>query len=441
MLGIVAMLAVPAPAAAKLRSYTLRFGPVAMGGFDVRLPRGGVATPRVDGYIVSMHARLVDRRGRPVTIRDVMLHHVVFSRRHRATVRRECSGASEEVFYGTGEENESLRLPQGYGYRVTRRDRWRMKAMLMSHSLRSLNVYIQYRVTVETRKRLTAVHPFWLRAIGCHRRVAYPIEGGGAPGATDRKRFDWRVPYTGRIVAVGGHLHGGAKDMWLAQPRCANRRLLDTRPLYGMPDSLYYRARPLLHEPGPVDTRYFLSQTGIQVRRGETLTLSGTYDDAKPHTRVMSIMHIYLAKHAAPAAQDCAPLPADAQQLVKDEPVRLDPPDVSVPLNMLGDDGHTHELTSLPWPLTPLGDPAAVALKDNAFDPPYVQLKSGSKLTWSFDDKVSHNVTFASGPMLQGSPTLAGGKTFTTQFTRAGRYELFCYLHPLQMHQVIDVVD
>ena len=53
----------------------------------------------------------------------------------------------------------------------------------------------------------------------------------------------------------------------------------------------------------------------------------------------MSIMHIYLAKHAAPAAQDCAPLPADAQQLVKDEPVRLDPPDVSVPLNMLGDDG------------------------------------------------------------------------------------------------------
>ena len=47
------------------------------------------------------------------------------------------------------------------------------------------------------------------------------------------------------------------------------RRLLDTAPRYGMPDDLYYRARPLLHEPGPIDTRYFLSETGIQVRRGE----------------------------------------------------------------------------------------------------------------------------------------------------------------------------
>ena len=121
------------------------------------------------------------------------------------------------------------------------------------------------------------------------------------------------MPFDARIVAVGGHLHGGAKDMWLSQPECGGRRLLDTSPRYGMPDNLYYTARPILHEPGPVDTRYFLSQSGIQVRRGETLTLTGTYDSSKPHTRVMSIMHVYLAKHAAPAAQDCAALPADAR--------------------------------------------------------------------------------------------------------------------------------
>jgi hypothetical protein len=208
-----------------------------------------------------------------------------------------------------------------------------------------------------------------------------------------------------------------------------------------MPDNLYYTARPVLHEPGPVDTRYFLSKTGIQVRRGEILKLTGLYDSSKPHTRVMSIMHVYLAKHAAPPAQDCAPLPADAQELVKDEPVRLDPPDVTVPLNELGADGHTREITDLPWPLSPLGSPASVALKDNAFDPPYVQLKRDSQLTWSFDDEIAHNVTFASGPVLTGSPTLSGGQTFTTRFTRTGRYELFCYLHPLAMHQVIDVVD
>ena len=54
--------------------------------------------------------------------------------------------------------------------------------------------------------------------------------------------------------------------MFLSQPRCGNRRLLDTAPRFGMPDNLYYRARPILHEPGPVDTRYFLSRKGIPVR-------------------------------------------------------------------------------------------------------------------------------------------------------------------------------
>ena len=115
--------------------------------------------------------------------------------------------------------------------------------------------------------------------------------------------------------------------MCLSQPECGGRRLLDTTPRYGMPDNLYYTARPILHEPGPVDTRYFLSQSGIQVRRGETLTLTGPTTTPSRTRGVMSIMHIYLAKRAAPATQDCAPLPADARQLVKDEPVRLEPPE------------------------------------------------------------------------------------------------------------------
>jgi Copper binding proteins, plastocyanin/azurin family len=433
--------ALPGAAQAARKTVVLRSAPVAMGGFNVEFPKLWVPTPKRDGYVVGMDARLVDTRGKAVTIRDVMLHHVVFYKRIAPASQSACAGKSQEAFYGTGEEKEQLRLPQGYGYPVAKRERWKMNAMLMSHSLRSVKVRVEYTVTIETGTRLEPVIPLWVRANGCGDAVSYPVWGGGEPGAVDTRTYDWRVPFDARIVAVGGHLHGGAKDMFLSQPECGGRRLLDTTPRYGMPDNLYYTARPILHEPGPVDTRYFLSATGIQVRRGETLTATGIYDDTKPHTRVMSIMHVYLAKHAAPATQDCAPLPADAQQLVKDEPVRLDPPDVSVPLNMLGDDGHTHEITALPWPLTPLGNPASVALKDNAFDPPYVQLKSGSNLTWSFDDAVAHNVTFASGPMLQGSPTLAGGKTFTTQFTRAGRYELFCYLHPLQMHQVIDVVD
>ena len=92
--------------------------------------------------------------------------------------------------------------------------------MLMSHSIRPKNAYIRYRVKVVTGKRLTAVRPFWLRANGCGKQVSYPVPGGGPPGSTSRRSSTWRVPMDGRIVAVGGHLHGSAKNMWLSQPRC-----------------------------------------------------------------------------------------------------------------------------------------------------------------------------------------------------------------------------
>ena len=188
--------------------------------------------------------------------------------------------------------------------------------MLMSHSIEAFNVYIRYRVTVETDRRLTPVHAFWVRANGCSPTVSYPIYGGGAPGSTDLRRYDWTAPYNGRIVAVGGHLHGGAEDMWLSQPRCGDRRLLDTRPFFGQPDHLYYRVRPILHEPGPMDTHYFLSKTGVAIRKGEKIRLTGAYDASQPHPRVMSIMHVYLARDPRPP-KGCAPLPGDVRYLQK----------------------------------------------------------------------------------------------------------------------------
>ena len=53
-------------------------------GFNVALPKAPTRAPGVDGYVTRMSASLVDGRGRPITIRDVMLHHVVF---HRVAAR------------------------------------------------------------------------------------------------------------------------------------------------------------------------------------------------------------------------------------------------------------------------------------------------------------------------------------------------------------------
>ena len=83
-----ALLAAPADAAT--RTYTLRSGPVHMGGFNVKFPKRPVKAPNVNGYVVGMTVDLVDKRGRAITIRDVMLHHVVFHRRDGRAPRGAC---------------------------------------------------------------------------------------------------------------------------------------------------------------------------------------------------------------------------------------------------------------------------------------------------------------------------------------------------------------
>jgi hypothetical protein len=426
----------PTSAEAARRTMTLRYGPVSMGGFNVEFPKAAVASPGVDGYVVGMSVRLVDGHGRAVTIRDVMLHHVVFFQRHspRSTP---CGGRNEEAFYGTGEENQRLRLPPGYGYRIARGSQWRMHTMLMSHSARTRAVYVQYRVTVVTGAAMTPVRPYWVRASGC--RVTYPVWGDGGPGSTHEQTSHWRVPVQGRIVAVGGHLHGGAKDLRLSQPACRGRGLLNTSPRYGLPDHLYYRARPVLHEPGPIETGYFLSHSGIPVRRGEILDITGAYDNSRPHPRVMAIMHLYIAPGAIPRRR-CTRLPRDARTLVRHRRVRTEPPAVKVPLNRLGRDGHTRVIRTPPWPARDLRDGATVRLRGFRFHPPHARVRAGATVRWSFDDAAPHNLSFASGPRLIRGPTRSGGRRYTTRFAVPGRYELFCYLHPVTMHEIVDVL-
>ena len=206
--AVLALGCAAAPAAAKGRWYTLRYGPVEMGGFNVRLPKPGVRAPGVSGYITRMNARLVNRRGRPMPIGEVMLHHIVFFNDGRPGERRpgSCEGRRGEPFYGTGEEHQQLRLPPGYGYRIHSGDRWRMQTMLMSHSIRRHAVYVQYRFKVVTHRRLRPVQPYWIRANGCvSQDPSYPIYGTGHPGSTSTRTFGWKVPRTGLLVAAGGH--------------------------------------------------------------------------------------------------------------------------------------------------------------------------------------------------------------------------------------------
>src|SRR4051794_41972919 len=81
---LAALLLPAATAAAKLKTYTLRYGPVRMAGFNVKLPKANVPTPRVNGYIVNMDAGLGNAKGRRGTHRDGMRPHPGFHLRPRA---------------------------------------------------------------------------------------------------------------------------------------------------------------------------------------------------------------------------------------------------------------------------------------------------------------------------------------------------------------------
>lgn len=439
LLALAAALLAAAPAGAATRTLTYRSATFTLGGFEVESPKVDVPSPGRTGYVTRMDVRLVDPAGRPVTIRRVMLHHVVFinAGRWRTEYAGSCPGRYGEPFYGTGEENQRLVLPPGHGYLTNAGDRWRLNAMLMSHTPRTTRVRIEYRLRFVTGQALQHVRPFWIRVNGCDSGTGgYSIKDAGSPDAD--RTWTWKMPISGRIVAAGGHLHGGALNMTLSQPRCENRELLDTRPLYAPPDDIVYRVRPVLHEPGPVATRYFLSRKGIPVRAGMRLRLRSTYDATRPRARVMSIMHVYVAPGPEPRAF-CPALPDDAQQVLFRTRGTTTPPFVPVRFNWLDDAGRMRVGDELPGRVRAFAREAEVDVRDNGFFPARISLPVGGRVTWRFRGTEEHNVLYAGGPRVIGTSTLRRGTVTRDDFTVPGRYQLFCYLHPLTMHQEVVV--
>jgi hypothetical protein len=146
-LAVAVCWAAPAMAGAKTRTLTMRFGPVKLNGYETGTGNDRVRAPRRSGYVTSMYARLVDRRGRPIPQQRVMLHHVFFTNEGHAG-RGDCAPASSDTFYGTGEEDQKIVMPDGYGYRVRPSDRWRVGWMFMNHRHMKARVYLKYTVTI-----------------------------------------------------------------------------------------------------------------------------------------------------------------------------------------------------------------------------------------------------------------------------------------------------
>jgi plastocyanin len=454
-----AALALPASAAAAPQQVTLRYGPIDLSPYELK--RGdisyGIPTPQRDGFITAMEADVVDGAGRPVPIRRVMLHHVVFlnagerlGERRDGTCDRFTLFDSEsqlptlgERFFGVGEEREKLIFPPGYGYPVKAADQWVMTWMLMSHRNRRDRVYIRYKVTLDDSPDLTPVRPYWLDVRNCKADPVFDVPGGGRAGSTYSQSTTWTAPQTGRLVAGVGHLHGGGKRVVLTQPRCGNRPLFDSRPLWGGSDHPYYRVRPLLHEPGPIGMTQFTSGQGIPVQAGERLRLTATYDNRLPHTRVMGIMVLGFVPDAEADTRCASGPPADLRRFWLRRRGRTRAPQVRVPINGLpAPYGPGVRATAIRRPAgrtVALRGGSMIEVGDLYFGPTNVAIRRGGLLRWRFLGDTLHNVTLANGPRGFSSPNLSRDREFKYRFRKPGTYRLYCGLHPVSMTSTVTV--
>jgi plastocyanin len=411
LLAFLAVSAALSPASALAAEQTLTFTSASIGvpAYGVKQGLLLVPSPAIDGYVTSMSAEVVDAAGTVQPNDQVMLHHVVFAKAFVPDAT--CPALGGERFYAEGEERQTLALPPGYGYRNRGTDRWGMVYMLMNHHPHALSGFVRYTVRYVTGEQLVPVTPYWLDERNCD-SSEFDVPGTGGRASVLAKTWDYTLPSAGRIVAGGGHLHGGGISLELRDETC-KQALFASEPTWGGPMPM-----PLLHEPGPSHMSQFSSTAGIALAGGTRLRLVARYDNSRPHARAMGIMMIYVAP--GPPLPGCLPPPP----LDVDRGAPAPPPPFSMPL-----------------PRAPKGKVStarSTVVGDFRFGSELVRLRRGASYSWRFAGSVEHNVTVVGGPVGFSSPSQRAG-VYSHTFTRRGRYDLFCSLHPAQMVQRIDV--
>jgi plastocyanin len=249
----------------------------------------------------------------------------------------------------------------------------------------------------------------------------------GRPGSTATRSATFTLPEAGRVMAAGGHVHGGARDLTVRQPACGDRALWTNTPAWGLASHPFYNVRPILHEPGPIAMSALQTPTGIPLAKGSQIRLDATYDATRPHTRVMGIDIAYVAPDAS-VTDPCAPLPPDITSWQTTTPHRTASPRFVVPISP--PQGRTRTLR---------GTRATIGVRDNRFTVPKAVVAAGTTLTWRFKGLQLHNVTVADGPRGFSSANLDGGRTYRAKLTVPGTYKLYCGLHPMAMTETVKV--
>ena len=433
---------------AEVRELSYSAGPVTVGPYQVKQSFIGAPQPAKDfgeGFVTSMEVDVADAAGNPIPISRLMLHHIVFL--NLARKDNTCGSFTNwdsatklpgaERFYGGGEERIKVTFPPGYGYRVRPSDPWALNYMFMNHRNRTDRGYIKYRMTYDTDPTLKEVKPYWLDVKNCLADPVFDVPGGGKRGSTYRKSATFTFPEAGRLVAGGGHVHGGAKNLRVSRADCGNSEIHSSMPTWGPRRHPFYNVRPILHEPGPINMTGFTSAKGVPVAAGERLRLDANYDNQFVHTRVMGINVVYLAPDAS-VREKCGAMPDDLAVTPRPTGRQLSPR-FKVPIVGIRG-GRARDIKAPPGRRVRVRSGSTINVGDLFFRRPNVAVGSGSTLRWLFDGPTLHNVTVADGPRGFSSRNLSNSRAYRTKLKKPGTYKLFCALHPVDMTATVKVL-
>ena len=412
VLAVLAAAALGAPGLARAQERTLTFttGPISVPAFSVVQQPMAAKSPAVDGYVVGMDAEVVDAAGRVQGRDRVMLHHIVFAKVGAPDYT--CGGFTER-FFAEGEERMALSLPSGYGYANKATDRWALLYMLMNHKPQTLKGYIRYHVRYVTGEARTPVKPVWLDVRNCSGPdPVFDVPGGGKSFSTFTKTADFTMPESGRLVAGGGHLHGGGIRLELRNATCGTTAVRVAAHLG--------RAEAAADPPraGPDE------DVGVPVDRGDS-GREGAEAPARRRLREPRAAHASDGDHAALLRSRRGVRAARRRRSSRST-----------------SDGRPPRRRSRCRCRARRAGPVSKALStwvgDFRYGAERISIRRGSTFTWRFVGSFAHDVTVVGGPEGFSAPWTQSG-TFTHRFTKPGTYRLFCSLHPAKMVQQITV--
>jgi len=154
--------------------------------------------------------------------------------------------------------------------------------------------------TYDTNPNLTAVHPYWLDIQNCRADPIFNVPGGGRPGSIYSRSYTFTMPAVRSHRGLGGHVHGGAKNLVISQPDCGDRKIIESDPAWGMPDNAFYHVRPILHEPRSDRDERDDQLAGVPGGARPAAEAHRELRQLPAAPRVMGISLVYVAPSAAP---------------------------------------------------------------------------------------------------------------------------------------------